>query len=108
MTADRSHFPFAEDSMKTHARTGCLVVLGLLVAGAPAPRAQASHASPDLLKLADDFHTFRSPIFRPRTWRPTHGVSGVPDYAAVVREQRAGLSAFQARLKALDPSKWPM
>lgn len=94
--------------MKTHARTACLLVLGLLVIGAPAPRAQASHASPELLKLANDFHAFRSPIFRPRTWRPTHSVSGVPDYAAVVRDQRAGLSAFQARLKALDPSKWPV
>jgi hypothetical protein len=74
----------------------------------PQPAAQATHASSELLKIADDFHAFRSPLFRPRTWRPTHRVEGVPDYAAVVREQKDGLPKFQSRLAALDPSKWPV
>lgn len=93
--------------MRNRIGVGCLVVLGLL-AGGNAPRAQVSHVSPELLKLADDFHAFRSAIFRPRTWRPTHGVNGVPDYATVVREQKEGLPNFQKRLSALDPSKWPV
>ena len=46
---------------------------------------QVKHASPELIKLADEFRTFRSPLFRPRTWRPTHEVTGGPDYAAVKR-----------------------
>jgi uncharacterized protein (DUF885 family) len=72
------------------------------------PRAQAAHTSPELLKLADEFRQFRSPLFRPRTWRPTHTVKGVPDYAVVVTAQKAGLARFQARLKALDPRGWPI
>ena len=89
-------------------RIGCLVVLGLF-AGKAAPRAQVTHASPELLKLADDFHAFRSPIFRARTWRPTHAIpEGVPDYATIAREQIGGLPKFQARLTALDSAKWPV
>lgn len=72
------------------------------------PRAQPAHASAELLKLAEDFRQFRSPLFRPRTWRPTHSVKGVPDYAAVVKAQRDGLPQFQARLRALDPRNWPV
>ncbi len=66
------------------------------------------HASPELIKLADEFHAFRSPLFRARTWRPTHEVKGVPDYAAVKREQLAGLPKFRERLSALDPKGWPV
>jgi hypothetical protein len=71
----------------------------------PAPPA---HASPELLKLAEEFRAFRSPLFRPRTWRPTRRERAVPDYARVVKEQREGLARFQARLKALNPSGWPV
>lgn len=66
------------------------------------------HASPELIRLADEFRAFRSPLFRPRTWRPTHEVSGVPDYAAVKREQLAGLTKFRERLHALNPKGWPV
>jgi hypothetical protein len=93
--------------MKSRVRIGCLIVLGLIF-GRNVPDAQVSHASPELLKLADDFHAFRSPIFRPRTWRPTHSANGVSDFALVARTQREGLPKFQARLSALDPSKWPV
>lgn len=75
--------------------------------GAGAPP-QATHASPELLKLAEEFWAFRSPLFRPRTWRPTHQVKGVPDYAKVVKEQREGIARFQTRLKSLAPSGWPV
>ena len=58
-----------------------LAVVTLPVQGQDAQ--SVKHASPELLKLADEFREFRSPLFRPRTWRPTHEVTGVPDYAAV-------------------------
>lgn len=67
-----------------------------------------THASPQLIQLAEEFRTFRSPLFRARTWRPTHGVSGVPDYAAVKRQQIEGLARFRERLRALDPKSWPV
>jgi hypothetical protein len=66
------------------------------------------HASSELITLAEEFRRFRSPLFRPRTWRPTHASRGVPDYAAVVQAQRAGLPKYQARLAALDPRQWPV
>ncbi len=66
------------------------------------------HASPELVQLAEEFRAFRSPLFRPRTWTPTHRVDGVPDYATVVREQREGLTRFQERLGALEPASWPV
>lgn len=66
------------------------------------------HASQDFIRLAADFRAFRSPLFRARTWRPTQQVEGVPDYAEVVRSQRAGLKQFRDRLNAIDPSDWPV
>ena len=78
-------------------------------AACPGQDAQSvKHASPELIKLAEEFHAFRSPLFRPRTWRPTHEVTGVPDYAAVKREQLAGLPKFRERLRALEPKGWPV
>ena len=35
-------------------------------------------------------------------------MEGVPDYAEVVRSQRAGLTQFRERLNAFDPSDWPV
>jgi hypothetical protein len=67
-----------------------------------------SHASPELMQLAEDFRDFRSPLFRPRTWRPSSMPTEVPDYAALVQEQKAGLEEFRRRLDALDPSGWPV
>jgi hypothetical protein len=89
--------------------SACLVAsLILACVVRPAIRADVKHASGELVSLADEFRQFRSPIFRPRTWRPTHAVQGVPDYAAVVRAQQQGLPKFQARLAALDPRSWPV
>ena len=66
------------------------------------------HASSALIELAAEFHAFRSPLFRPRTWRPTWRFEGVADYAAVQREQLAGVERFRARLAAIDPTGWPV
>lgn len=66
------------------------------------------HASNDLVELAAEFREFRSPLFRPRTWRPTHRDTGVPDYARVKREQIEGLEKFRERLKAINPRQWPV
>lgn len=66
------------------------------------------HASPELIELAAEFRAFRSPLFRPRTWRPTHQVEGVPDYAAVRQEQIEGLVSFRERLSELQPRQWPV
>lgn len=70
--------------------------------------AAVEHASMELVRLAEDFRAFRSPLYRPRTWRPTHRAEGIPDYAAVVREQREGLPQFRERLKAIDPRGLPV
>ena len=35
-----------------------------------------NHVSNDLIELAAEFRAFRSPLFRSRTWRPTHQVDG--------------------------------
>lgn len=66
------------------------------------------HVSMELLQLAQDFRNFRSPLFRPRTWRPTHHVDGVPDYAAVRKQQMDGLAAFREKLDSIDPRSWPV
>src|SRR3990170_7631336 len=83
-------------------------VAGRRALNRPPAQDEQIHVAPELLTLAEDFRQFRSPIFRPRTWAPTHAVEGVPDYAAAVRAQRDGLPAFQARLRALDPAGWPV
>ncbi len=70
--------------------------------------AEVDHASQQLLELAADFRNFRSPHFRPRTWRPSPAPAEVPDYAATAREQVAGLAEFRRRLNALDRSGWPV
>ena len=83
------------------------LTLGVLVAmpaGAARHPGLVEHTSGELIELANEFRAFRSPLFRPRTWRPTHRVDGVPDYAAVVRDQKAGLDDFRRRLTAIDPS----
>ena len=66
------------------------------------------HASPALIELAADFREFRSPLFRSRTWRPTHRVEGVPDYAEVKKEQIEGLARFREKLNAMNPRDWPV
>lgn len=69
---------------------------------------EVTHASPELLQLASEFRDFRSPLFRPRTWRPTRRVTGAPDYAAVMRTQIEGLADFRRRLNALEYDGWPI
>ena len=66
------------------------------------------HASPELIQLAEEFRNFRSPLFRARTWLPTHQVIGIPDYAAVKKEQIEGLTKFRQSLNAIDHSDWPI
>ena len=82
-----------------------LGLLALAPAGAAEHPGLVKHDAGDLIELATDFRAFRSPLFRPRTWRPTHRVEGVPDYASVMREQQQGLPAFRRRLNAIDPTK---
>ena len=98
-------------NLRSFASLGMLVLPAVWLAMTEA-RAQESqpvrHASPELIQLAEEFRAFRSPLFRPRTWTPTHRVAGVPDYATVVREQREGLTRFQERLRALDHRSWPV
>jgi hypothetical protein len=67
-----------------------------------------NHASNEVIDLAAEFRAFRSPLFRPRTWRPTHSVVGVPDYAAVRKQQMEGLARFRERLNAINPRNWPI
>ncbi len=69
--------------------------------------AQVPHASTELVTLAEEFREFRSPVFPSRKSRSVRSVMGVPDYAAVVQEQRERLPRFQARLRALNPQGWP-
>ncbi len=90
---------------------GATVVLALTAAPAPALAQDAKpvqHASPALLQLAEEFRAFRSPLFRPRTWRPTHEHAGVANYAAVKQQQIEGLAQFRQRLNAMDPRSWPV
>ena len=70
--------------------------------------AQVQHTSTDLVTLAKEFREFRSPVFASRKSRSVRSVVGVPDYAAVVQEQRERLPTFQARLRAIDPRGWPI
>jgi len=84
----------------------CLLALPTTAAAQDDRR--VDHAAPGLIELANEFRAFRSPLFRPRTWRPTHSVEGVPDYAAVRTAQIEGLERFRERLNALDPSGWPV
>ncbi|MGB5345611.1 MAG: hypothetical protein WBN23_05550, partial [Woeseia sp.] len=60
------------------------------------------------MELAAEFRAFRSPLFRARTWRPTHRVSGVPNFADVKKSQIEGLARFRQALANLDPGDWPV
>lgn len=71
-------------------------------------QSSVSHTSNELIELAADFRAFRSPLFRPRTWRPTHRVQGTPDYAAIKKQQSDGLVRFRERLNAINPRSWPI
>ncbi|MDH4108299.1 MAG: DUF885 domain-containing protein [Gammaproteobacteria bacterium] len=82
----------------------CFIFLTAGNAAAQSP-GLTEHTSGPLIELAADFRAFRSPLFRPRTWRPTHRVEGIPDYARVKREQIDGLREFRARLNAIDPAR---
>ena len=68
---------------------------GALPAAAQAAPASASHA--DLVALYDEFRAFVAPEM----------VDGLPDYSpAAMARQYDGLRNFQARLKAIDDSRW--
>ncbi|ASR52183.1 DUF885 family protein [Blastomonas fulva] len=70
---------------------------GSLPAVAQAAPASASHA--DLVALYDEFRAFVAPEM----------VDGLPDYSpAAMARQYEGLRSFQARLKAIDDSRWPV
>jgi hypothetical protein len=71
-------------------------------------QSSVNHTSNELIELAADFRAFRSPLFRPRTWRPTHRVQGTPDYAAIKKQQSEGLVRFRERLNAMNPRSWPI
>jgi len=82
-------------------------MLGIQPSDAEVDR-QITHESDELIRLAEEFHAFRSPLFRSRTWRPTHKAEGLADYRAVRQQQIEGLVRFRERLDALDPRSWPV
>ena len=66
---------------------------------APAPTALQSTSYDDLVKLFEDWRRFERPPM----------LEGAPDYTAERTAQRhAELAGYQARLKAIDPSGWPV
>ncbi len=88
---------------KTLRLAAALMAAPLFMTPAPVPPAAASEAAPagysDLLALYAEFRAFVAPPM----------VKGVPDYSpAAMAKQKAGLEAFQARLKAIDDSGWPV
>jgi uncharacterized protein (DUF885 family) len=88
---------------KTLRLAAALMAAPLFMTAAPVPPAAASEAAPagysDLLALYVEFRAFVAPPM----------VKGVPDYSpAAMAKQKAGLEAFQARLKAIDDSGWPV
>lgn len=88
---------------KTLRLAAALMAAPLFMTAAPVPPAAASEAAPagysDLLALYAEFRAFVAPPM----------VKGVPDYSpAAMAKQKAGLEAFQARLKAIDDSGWPV
>ena len=85
------------------------IIAGFLALPAMAQEeSDAIHVSPELVQLAEEFRAFRSPLFRPRTWRPNAIGDEIPDFAAIVEEQTAGLAEFRRRLNALDRTGWPV
>lgn len=74
------------------------LMLGLVLAAAPPAMAAAPRATHgDLLAFFKEWRAFQKPGL----------ASGVPDYSPVaMAAQERQLGAFQARLKAMDPSGW--
>ena len=72
------------------------LILGLgLAAPQPAPAGRYD----DLVGLFEEWRAFQRPAFK----------NGVPDYTpAAMEKQRRELPAYQARLRAIDPSGWPV
>lgn len=88
---------------KTLRLAAALMAAPLFMTAAPVPTAAASEAAPagyaDLLALYAEFRAFVAPPM----------VKGVPDYSpAAMAKHYAGLQAFEARLKAIDDSGWPV
>ncbi|HET6897423.1 MAG TPA: hypothetical protein VFK70_03705, partial [Vicinamibacteria bacterium] len=75
-------------------------LLGLMVGGgavlAQEPSGTRAATPPDLVKLAQEF----------RTWR--RGERGDVDYAARVAAQRQGLPGWRQRFEALKRDDWPV
>ena len=90
-------------------QTALLFAAWMLATAVPShAQDDVEHASRELLDLASEFRNFRSPLFLPRTWRPTDIDPEVPDYAATVESQINGLAEYRRRLKALDHDGWPV
>jgi uncharacterized protein (DUF885 family) len=86
---------------KTLRLAAALMAASLLVTAAPL--AAETEAAPsgyaDLLALYEEFRAFVPPPM----------IKGVPDYSpAAMARHYAGLKAFEARLKAIDDSGWPV
>jgi hypothetical protein len=78
------------------------LALGLLVTMLLPPIVRSQEAPSGYDALAALFAEWRT--FEPPPWR-----DGAPDYgAAAMAAQHEGLRAFQARLRAIDPSGWPI
>ena len=80
-----------------------LMIAPLLAFAAPPPLAAQTEAAPAgysaLLALYEEFRAFVPPPM----------VKGVPDYSpAAMARHYAGLKTFEARLKAIDDSIWPV
>lgn len=92
------------DSEAPRYRLGsCVLTLGLLLVAllqAPAVRSQQAPAGYDaLVALFQEWRVFEKPPLR----------DGAPDYGeAAMAAQHEGLRTLQARLKAIDPSGWPV
>jgi len=70
--------------------------VALLVA-LPSAAGQATYQ--DLVRLFEEFVAFERPARR----------DGAPDYTAdTLQRKHAALATFQARLRAIDPSRWPI
>ena len=88
--------------MKLRAAAALMTAPLLTFAAPPSVAAQTEAAPsgyPALLALYEEFRAFVAPPM----------VKGVPDYSpAAMARHYAGLKAFEARLKAIDDSAWPV
>lgn len=87
--------------MRTGNAGRLILILGLLVVGAPSTsRADAEQpVSPELVDLFFAWREFHAPEMR----------DGVPDYSrAAMERQRRELADWQARLAAFDKESWPV